>query len=163
MTPNHRLKQIAIQVHAHLNAMAEKHPDARHDPIYRWEHTLRVAQYGKLLAEAEDAQVEIVVAACLLHDIAHFEAEDNYRDHGRRGAALARPILTRVGYTPEQIESICFAIAAHVDGDAGFDHPDTLEANCASDADNIDRFGAYRILQWTAPEMADLAKLAAKL
>jgi hypothetical protein len=32
-----------------------------------------------------------------------------------------------------------------------------------TDADNIDRFGAYRILQWCVPEMDDFPKLIDKL
>jgi len=62
--------------------MAVKYPSERHNPVYRWEHTQRVAYYGKLLAEAEGADVEIVTAACLFHDVAHFECDDNYKSHG---------------------------------------------------------------------------------
>ena len=50
-----------------------------------------------------------------------------------------------------------------MDGEAGFDHPETIEASCVTDADNIDRFGAYRILQWCIPEMNDFPKLIEKL
>jgi HD superfamily phosphodiesterase len=42
---------------------------------YRWKHTLRVAQFGKVIAENEGAEVELVLAACLLHDMAWFDAE----------------------------------------------------------------------------------------
>ena len=37
---------------------------------YRWEHTLRVAHYGRLIAEAEGLDLERSIVACLLHDIA---------------------------------------------------------------------------------------------
>ncbi|MFQ5616783.1 MAG: hypothetical protein ACE5GO_10060 [Anaerolineales bacterium] len=36
--------KIAAFVQNHLQAMAEKYPDERHNPTYRWEHTQRVAQ-----------------------------------------------------------------------------------------------------------------------
>jgi uncharacterized protein len=71
--------------------------------------------------------------------------------------------LEELGYTPKQVNNICFAIAWHVDGNAGFQHPVTLEAKCVTDADNIDRFGAYRILQWCVPEMDDFPALVTKL
>ncbi|MBN1666207.1 MAG: HD domain-containing protein [Anaerolineales bacterium] len=163
MQPDERLNKIARFVRSHLQQMAEQHPNQQHDPVYRWEHTLRVSQYGRQLAEAENADVELVVAACLLHDVAHFESEGDYKGHGRLGARIARPLLETLEYPPEQIDNICYAIAVHVDGVAGFEHPDTTEAHCVSDADNLDRFGAYRILQWCLPQMDDFAALAEKL
>ncbi len=51
----------------------------------------------------------------------------------------------------------------HVDGVADFEHPHTLEAGIVSDADNIERFGAFRILQWCAPLMDDFGALAENL
>jgi uncharacterized protein len=163
MKPNQRLEKIAGFVQAHLNEMAVKYPDERHDPVYRWEHTQRVANYGRLIAEAEGAQAEVVTAACLLHDVAHFECEDDYKGHGRVGAKIARSYLKPLDYTPEQIDNICYSIAVHVDGKSDFDHPETLESRCVTDADNIDRFGAYRILQWCVPEMYQFPILIEKL
>ena len=163
ITPNQRVEKIAGFVQAHLNEMSVKNPSKQHNPIYRWEHTQRVANYGRLIAEAEGADVEVVTAACLLHDIAHFECEDNYKAHGRVGAKIARPFLETMDYAKEQIDNICYSIAVHVDGEADFEHPATLEASCVTDADNIDRFSAYRILQWCVPEMNQFPKLNEKL
>jgi len=160
---NQRIGKIAGFVQAHLNEMAVKNPGNIHDPIYRWEHTQRVANYGKLIAEAEGADVEVVTAACLLHDIAHFECDDDYKCHGRKGADISRPFLETLNYRSEIIDNICYSVAVHVDGEAGFDHPETIEARCMSDADNIDRFSAYRILQWCVPEMNQFSKLNEKL
>jgi uncharacterized protein len=127
---------------------------------YRWKHTLRVAQFGKVIAENEAGDVELIIAACLLHDIAWFDTDaDNSREHGRIGAKKARPFLESLGYTQVQVESICYAVATHVDED----NPDTLEAKILSDADNVDRFGPYRILQWCFADIEDYDKLAAKL
>jgi putative nucleotidyltransferase with HDIG domain len=127
---------------------------------YRWKHTLRVAQFGKVIAESEPADEELVLAACFLHDIAWFDTNaDNSIQHGRLGAEIARPFLKKLGYRKTQIENICYAIAAHVNED----HPDTLEARIVSDADNVDRFGPYRILQWCFSDIDDYNKLSAKL
>ena len=76
---------------------------------------------------------------------------------------MSRPLLEELGYSEEQIGNICYAIAVHVDDKADFEHPHTLEADIVSDADNIDRFGAYRILQWCVPEMGDFPALAENL
>ena len=155
MNQAERYQEIAEFVQGRLEKMAVENPAEWHDPVYRWEHTLRVAHYGGQIAREEGADVEIVEAACLLHDVAHFEPLEDYKDHGREGARLSRPLLAELGYTSDQVESICYAIAVHVDGKADFNHEHTLEADIVSDADNIDRFGAFRILQWCAPLIND--------
>jgi len=104
--------------------------------------------------------VESVVAACLLHDIAWFDTgAENNREHGRLGADKARPILEKQGYSTKKIKNICYSIAAHVDDD----NLTTLEAKIVSDADNVDRYGPYRILQWCFSDIKDYEKLALKL
>ena len=104
-----------------------------------------------------------MTAACLLHEAAHFDPLENYKDHGREGARLSRPLLAELDYNDEQVDAICYAIAVHVDDKADFEHPHTLEADTLSDADNIDRFGAFRILQWCAPLMDDFGALVENL
>jgi uncharacterized protein len=104
--------------------------------------------------------VESVVAACLLHDIAWFDTDaENNREHGRIGAEKARPFLVSLNYSPRRIKNICYSIASHVDED----NPKTLEAKIVSDADNVDRYGPYRILQWCFSDIKNYEKLAAKL
>ena len=163
MSREERYQKIAQFVINRLEEMARRYPEAKHNPVYRWEHTQRVAQYGEQMAREERADVEVVVTACLLHDAAHYEPLEDYRAHGREGARLSRPLLEELGYTESQVDAICYAIAVHVDGKADFEHPHTLEADIVSDADNIDRFGAYRILQWCVPEMGDFPALAENL
>lgn len=158
-----RMDKIADHVRAHQVRMAASRQDRQFDPEYRWLHTLRVTQLGKQLAEAEGANLEQVVAACLLHDIAWFDDPVEYRDHGRLGAKVARPLLAELGYDQNEINAICYAVAVHVDGKADFDHPHTLEAMIVSDADNIDRFDAYRILLYCQPEIDDFNALTEKL
>lgn len=163
MSAQDRLEKISVFVKSRLEDMARQDPSPEHDPVYRWDHTLRVAQYGREIAEAEGADLEVVVAACLLHDVAHFDPMTSYREHGREGARVSRPMLEELGYSEGQVGNICYAVAAHVDDKADFEHAHTLEADVVSDADNVDRFGAYRILQWCVPEMGDFGALAEKL
>ncbi|MDO9130845.1 MAG: HD domain-containing protein [Anaerolineales bacterium] len=165
MDTNTRLQKIADFVRAHQQQTYLKHPDRAGldrnlvDFDYRWRHTLRVAQWGKIIAEAEGADVVLVAAACLLHDVASFDVMPDDRDHGRAGAEIARPLLEELGYTPEQVEAICYAVAAHAD----VENPETLEARVVTDADNMDRFGAYRVLYMCLPDIGDYDKLTEKL
>ena len=161
-SPNERLERIAGFVQDRLREVAGQRQDPILDPEYRWQHTLRVSHYGKTIAEAEGARVEWVVAACLLHDVAHFD-EGDWKDHGRLGAGISRPFLVELGYSPEETENICYSVAVHVDGRAGFEHPETLEAEAVSDADNVDRFGAYRVIQWCTADVEGYGALIARL
>jgi uncharacterized protein len=158
-----RIKKIAGYVREYLFNMAEQRDGPYVDPDYRWQHTLRVVNIGRKIAEAEGANLEHVITGCLLHDMAHFDDDRNYIDHGRLAAQTCRPFLKEVGYTKEDIDAICYAVAVHVDGESDFDHPKTLEAEIVSDADNIDRFSAYRILLYCQPEVFDFNALVEKL
>lgn len=163
---NERIDKIAQYTREHLENSYRMRKDKKKlrqflsDFNYRWAHTQRVAQFGKLIAEAEGADLELVVAACLLHDIAWFDVTgDKNREHGNIGAEMVRPYLLDIGYTKEQTDNICYSVASHVT----VENPITLEANIVSDADNVDRFGPYRILQWCFSDIGDYEKLAEKL
>jgi len=165
---NTRLQKISEYVRTFLNESFQNRSDEDKTSLnrylsnadYRWKHTLRVAQFGKIIGENETADMELVVAACLLHDVAWFTTNaENSREHGRIGAVKARPVLESLGYNQTQIENICYAVATHVDDD----NPGTPEAKILSDADNVDRFGPYRILQWCFAGIEDYDKLAATL
>lgn len=165
---NHRLQKIADFANAYIFESYQKRSKKDKANLkrylsgadYRWQHTLRVANFGKVIAENEAADVELVVAACLLHDIAWFDTDaENNREHGRLGAEKAKPFLGTLGYSHKHIENISYSIAAHVDED----NLNTLEAKIISDADNVDRFGPYRILQWCFSDIGDYEKLASKL
>jgi putative nucleotidyltransferase with HDIG domain len=165
---NSRLQKLSEIVRNYLLDSYQKRSDEDKSNLdrylsnsdYRWKHTLRVAQFGKVIAENEIADVELVVAACILHDIAWFDTNaENSREHGRIGAQKSKPIMESLGFTNVQIDSVCYAISTHVDED----NPQTLEAKILSDADNVDRFGPYRILQWCFADIEDYDKLATKL
>jgi putative nucleotidyltransferase with HDIG domain len=165
---NTRLQKIADFSYTYLNESYQKRSKKDKANLdryllgvdYRWKHTLRVAQFGKVIAENELANVELVVAACLLHDIAWFDTTaENNREHGRIGAERSQPFLISLGYSPKHVENICYSIASHVDEDNLI----TLEAKVVGDADNVDRFGPYRILQWCYSDIDDYEKLSIKL
>ena len=114
---------------------------------YRLEHSYRVADIGRQIARKEGFDETEMTVACLLHDIAYCEdfGENGWKDHGRRSAAIARPFLAGLGIPGDRIDDICYGIAMHVDGEADRDGEPTPFALTVGDADNIDRFGAYRI------------------
>ena len=132
---------------------SEVFKDHEKEKMYRIEHSLRVANLGRQIALQEGYNVENVVLACLLHDISYAYGipEDRHIDHGRLSAQYARPFLKSLNLEKKRIESICGAIAIHVDDEADFEFERTLETEVAGEADNLDRFDVYRIyeiLEW---------------
>ena len=76
------------------------------------------------------------------------KTKEEYRDHGRIGARIARPFLKDLGaYTDAEIEEMCYAIAIHVDEKADFPGEKTPFTLLIGEADNIDRFDAYRLYE----------------
>lgn len=120
------------------------HPE---DKAYRLEHTYRVANIGREIALKEGFNETEMVIACLLHDVSYCEefGEGGWKDHGRHSARIARPFLRELGAPDERINDICYGIAIHVDDEADFEGERTAFAQSVGDADNIDRFDAYRI------------------
>ncbi len=125
-----------------------------HWAAYRLEHSYRVANIAKAIAQRENLDVTNAVIAGLLHDVAYCEemvTDQDRRNHGRRGAELARPFLESLGLSGQAVNDICYGIAIHVDDTAAFPWERTAFSETVGDADNIDRFDAYRIydtLRW---------------
>ena len=125
----------------------QKNPTERN---YRLEHSYRVANIAKVIAEAEGFNVTYAVIAGLLHDIAYCEemvTREDRLNHGRRSAAIARPFLESLGLSADAVNEICYGIAIHVDDCADFEWERTPFCETVGDADNIDRFDAYRIYE----------------
>ena len=120
------------------------------DHAYRWEHSIRVAGICRDIARAEGMDSEAAWIAGLLHDVAYgedFPEGYQWTDHGRDGARIAGPFLESLGMAREVVDDICFAIAIHVDDEAGFEGRRTPFTETVGDADNIDRFDVYRIYE----------------
>lgn len=131
----------------------EKNTKYQEEPAqkaYRLEHSFRVANIGKIIAEKEGMDVEAMVIGCLLHDVSYGEMYGNdvdYKDHGRLSAKISRPFLEKLQLPSTVIEDICYGIAIHVDDKADFEGVRSPFALTIGDADNIDRFDAYRIYE----------------
>ena len=114
---------------------------------YRLEHSYRVANIAKSIAQAEGFDVTYAVIAGLLHDIAYCEEMADWKNHGRRSASIARPFLESLGLPADAVNEICYGIAIHVDDEADFEWERTPFVETVGDADNIDRFDVYRIYE----------------
>jgi uncharacterized protein len=111
------------------------------DAIHDFDHVLRVLALAERLAYREDADIEIVRTAALLHDVARGHGDRLENDHARAGAEMARAILD--GQPAPKVDAVAHAVAAHRfrTGPA----PQTVEAMVLHDADKLDAIGAIGI------------------
>ncbi|MDD4081272.1 MAG: HD domain-containing protein [Eubacteriales bacterium] len=115
--------------------------------LKRWEHTLRVAAVGRKIARAEGLNTEAMTIACLLHDIGYLECrtDEDCDHHGAISARMARRFLEIVGYGADLTEQICYGILIHTEEEKEFPRPASAFELSVADADNIDRFDAWRM------------------
>jgi uncharacterized protein len=111
------------------------------DSAHGFDHVLRVWRMALRIAREEGADLEVVGAAALLHDIGRAEEQATGRCHAQIGAARAREILA--GQPAERVEAVAQAIVQHrFRGAAG---PQSLEARVLYDADKLDAIGAIGV------------------
>ncbi len=112
------------------------------DSAHSFEHVKRVVAIARRIAEAEGADIRIVQAAALLHDIGRAEQSRTGVCHAEVGARRAREILQ--GYPVEFVEAVVHAIVTHRYRDKQ-NIPQSLEAKVLFDADKLDALGAIGV------------------
>jgi uncharacterized protein len=116
----------------------------RNDPAHDFGHIMRVCSNAKKIAIHEEADVSVVLAAALLHDIVSFPKHDaRSKTSSSQSAKEAKKILPRFGYSKKEISIICDAIKNH--SYSRKKTPKTLEGKILQDADRLDALGAIGI------------------
>lgn len=118
------------------------YPD--NDPVHGFDHILRVYRMAERLAQTEGADLEIVQAAALLHDVDSsqlLEVDGKRKSHHHTAAGFAHIILNFEGWPEDRIEAVAHCIRAHRFRDDR-EQPQTLEAKVLFDADKLDAIGA---------------------
>ncbi len=123
------------------NYMLSCMTDAAHDR----EHVYRVLHNAVRIAQSEpDADVEVIIAAALLHDISRPEQlADPAVDHALHGAEKAYSFLLEQGFAEEFCAHVRDCIQTHRFRKSS--PPATLEAKILFDADKLDVTGAIGI------------------
>jgi HD superfamily phosphodiesterase len=109
---------------------------------HNWTHILRDVGRGILIGEAEGADMKIVLASILLHDIGRLFPEKG-RDHHHVGASLAVGYLTNAGFTEEETKKVIHCIKSH--DPRGLEEPRSLEARVVYDAGFLSETGTVGI------------------
>lgn len=123
------------------------------DSAHDFEHILRVTRMAEHLARREGADVEIVRAAALLHDIARHDEDSAAKsgqpsggenlDHAEVSARDAKLFLLQNGAAETFAKCVADAIRSH--RFRGTAQPQSLEAKILFDADKLDSIGAIGI------------------
>lgn len=111
------------------------------DPAHDAEHIGRVVSNARMLAEAEQADLAVVLPAAWLHDCVVVPKDSPERSRASRLAGeQAVAFLRSIGYSEALLPAIQHAIEAH-SFSAGI-APRTVEARVVQDADRLDSLGA---------------------
>ena len=111
------------------------------DAVHDFDHVLRVLALAERIGQEEGADMEIVRAAVLLHDVGREQADAIGLDHAAVGAEKVSDILA--GQPRAKVEAVVHAVAAHRYRTTP--EPETLEAQVLFDADKLDAIGAVGI------------------
>jgi uncharacterized protein len=105
---------------------------------------MRVYKNAQVLLKKEKANPRLVLASVLLHDIVQFPKSDpRSKTSSAKSAALAAKILSKYGFTAQDIVIVCDAIRDHSYSRGMI--PQTLVGKILQDADRLDALGAIGI------------------
>jgi uncharacterized protein len=127
------------------------------DPVHDFGHIQRVYWMAEKIGSAENADMEIVRAAALLHD-----AEDSApggdgserANHHNTSALFARRILEAEGWSEERIARVQHCIRAHRFRGKE-EAPSSIEAKAIFDSDKLDVLGAVGVARTIAYAVLD--------
>ena len=111
---------------------------------HSFDHTQRVYNLALKISKGEKADLDVVRAAALLHDISRLK-EDNkkVKCHAEDGSIVAKRILEQEGFPEDKIEKVCYCIKVH--RHSKNIKAETKEAEILQDADRLDALGAITV------------------
>lgn len=111
-------------------------------------HIEAVVKNGELLAQKYGADMEIVMIAAWMHDIASITDYTLYENHHIHGAEIARDLLTKFSYDESRISLVQACIRNHRGSITLVRN--SIEELCVADADAISHFDSVPSLLYLA-------------
>ncbi|MFT6142188.1 MAG: hypothetical protein ACJAZO_001999 [Myxococcota bacterium] len=118
-------------------------------PAHDFLHVQRVTTNAQRIARAEGADIDVVTAAAVLHELVNLP-----KDHPRSSesgdlcANAARTLLTEQGWPAHRLDAVCLCIRDHAWSKGA--SPTTLEVAVLQDADRLDAIGAIGVARCMA-------------
>ena len=116
--------------------------DLSNEPVASTDHVERMTTWCQKLGPLRGADMDILVAGALLHDIG---VVINRKDHYIVGRDRAKAILQEVDFPEENIDAAIHVLETH--SRYGGPEPQTTEAEVGQDADALEYIGAIGILR----------------
>ncbi|MBS3078502.1 HD domain-containing protein [Candidatus Pacearchaeota archaeon] len=111
---------------------------------HAFDHTERVYNLALKLSKNKEADLDIIKASALLHDISQLREHNKECEcHAEDGAKLAEKILKEMNFPEEKIKQIVYSIKVHRHSKKI--KAETKEAEILQDADRLDALGAITI------------------
>jgi len=110
-----------------------------------WSHIDRVRNLALHIGKKEKADLKVLEAACLLHDIGRKEEMDSNGKfcHAEKGAELAEKFLNKLKIDKNIVDNIKHCVISHRSRNDFI--PQTTEAKVLFDADKLDSIGAVGV------------------
>jgi len=116
--------------------------DLAREPVASPDHVERMTTWCQRIGSAKGADMEVLVAGALLHDVG---VVVDRKTHYEVGRARAKEILRQVDFPDEKIAASLHVLESH--SRYGGPAPQSVEAQVGQDADALEYIGAIGILR----------------
>ncbi len=118
-------------------------------PAHDFLHIQRVTTNAQRIATAEGADLNVVTAAAILHELVNLP-KDHPRssESGDMCADAAEGLLAGLGWPPHRVKPVCLCIRDHAWSKGAA--PSSLEVAVLQDADRLDAIGAIGVARCMA-------------
>lgn len=124
-----------------VKEFAKKHI-SKNDSTHGISHIEDTVKYSIIFAKKEKADINKSIVIAWLHDIAKRKEKEG-KNHGDKGAKMAKEFLEKLNFSKKDIKEICYAIQQHNKGGK----KKTIEASIIWDADKIQAIGPHGFLR----------------
>jgi uncharacterized protein len=112
---------------------------------HAYDHMKRVFSLAMRIGAILDANLRVLGAAALLHDVGRAKEEETGVSHSIVSGEMSVEILEEVGFTQDEIQSVRDVIRTHRFSEGLT--PTSLEGEILSDADKLDALGAIGVFR----------------
>lgn len=118
---------------------------------HAYDHTWRVYSLAMTIGKKCGANLRVLGAAALLHDVGRPDELVTGVSHAISSGQYAKELLPKAGYSQKEIDAVVEAIRTHRFSERL--EPTTLEGEIISDADKLDAIGAIGVFRTIAQGM----------
>jgi uncharacterized protein len=141
---NHEVN-IVEQSHTVIEEFVRKQLAGNSKGAHTFDHTKRVYALSIRIGKGQGADLKILGAAALLHDIGRPKEAERGVSHSILSGELSQDILKTAGFDDVEIDKVVDAIRTHRFSE-GIE-PNSLEGRILSDVDKIDAIGAIGVFR----------------